>query len=92
MKTTISDLVIAFLDLLEAEGRQLRQSAMDLGLSLGVVVLAMVVGGVAVGFFLWGVYQMLLTWFTPPVTAFLMSLLALVLALVLLGIARWLNR
>ncbi len=92
MKTTISDLVIAFLDLLEAEGRQLRQSAMDLGLSLGVVVLAMVVGGVAVGFFLWGVYQLLLTWFTPPVTAFLMSLLALVLALVLLGIARWLNR
>ena len=92
MKTTISDLVIAFLDLLEAEGRQLRRSALDLGLSLGVVVLAMVVGGVAVGFFLWGVYQLLLTWFAPPVTAFLMSLLALVLALVLLGIARWLNR
>jgi len=92
MKTTISDLVIAFLDLLEAEGRQLRQSALDLGLSLGVVVLAMVVGGVAVGFFLWGVYQVLLTWFTPPVTAFFMSLLALVLALMLLGVARWLNR
>ena len=92
MKTTISDLVIAFLDLLEAEGRQLRQSALDLGLSLGVVVLAMVVGGVAVGFFLWGVYQVLLTWFSPPVTAFFMSLLALVLALMLLGVARWLNR
>ncbi len=92
MKTTVSDLVIALFDLLEAEGRLLRQSAMNLGVGLGFVVLALIVGGVAVGFFLWGVYQLLLAWFSPAVTAFLMSLLALVLALIILGIARWLNR
>ncbi len=92
MKTTISDLVIAFFDLLEAEGRALRENAMNVGAGLGIVLLAMLVAGVAVGFFLWGIYQLLLGWFSPPVTALLMSLLALLLSFLLLGIARWLTR
>lgn len=92
MKTTISDLIIAFFDLLEAEGRALRESTMQVGLGLATVLLAMLIGVVAVGFFLWGMYQFILMWVTPAVAALLMALLALLLALLVLGIARWLTR
>lgn len=92
MKTTVSDLVIAFFDLVEAEGRALRESTMAVGMGLGFVVLAMLIGSIAVGFFLWGIYLLLLTWFSPPATALLLSLVALTIALIVLGVARWLTR
>lgn len=92
MKTTISDLVIAFFDLVEAEGRTLRQATMKVGVGLSCVIIAMLIGIVAVAFFLWGVYQLILVWVSPPVAALLMSLLALVLAMITLGVAKWLTR
>jgi hypothetical protein len=52
----------------------------------------MLIGIAAVAFFLWGIYQFILIWFSPPLAALLMSLLALVLALVTLGVAKWLTR
>ena len=91
MKTTVSDLVIAFFDLIEAEGRALRQATMRVGVGLSCVVIAMLIGIAAVAFFLWGIYQFILIWFSPPLAALLMSLLALVLALVTLGVAKWLT-
>jgi hypothetical protein len=92
MKTTVSDLVIAFFDLVEAEGRTLRQETMRVGVGLSCVIIAMLIGIAAVAFFLWGIYQLFLIWFSPPVTALLMSLLALTLALITLGVAKWLTR
>ena len=92
MKTTISDLVIAFFDLVEAEGRTLREVTMRVGVGLSCVIIAMVIGLAAVAFFLWGIYQLVLVWVSPPVAALLMSLLALVLALISLGVAKWLTR
>lgn len=82
MKTTISDLVIAFLDLLEAEGRSLRDATLRLGWGLAFVQLAMLIGLVAVGFFLWGIYLYAAAWVSPAAAALLTSLLALILALV----------
>ena len=82
MKTTISDMVIAFLDLLEAEGRSLREATLRLGLGLSFVLLAVLIGLVAVGFFLWGIYQYTAAWLNPAAAALLMSLLALILALI----------
>ncbi len=92
MKTTISDLVIAFFDLLEAEGRALRQHTMNVGYGLGIVLLAMLVAAVAVGFFLWGIYLLLQSWFSPPATALILAGIALLVSLLLLGLARWLTR
>ncbi|WJW74256.1 hypothetical protein QVG61_06920 [Thiohalobacter sp. IOR34] len=92
MKTTLSDLVIAFLDLLEAEGRTLRDSALRLGWGLGLVLLAMLTGLVAMGFFLWGLYQYTLAWLSPPAAAMLMALLALILALLIGRLAMRCNR
>jgi hypothetical protein len=92
MKTTISDLVIAFFDLVEAEGRTLRQATMRVGVGLSCVIIAMLIGIAAVAFFLWGVYQLILVWVSPPLAALLMALLALVLAMITLGVAKWLTR
>lgn len=92
MKTTVSDLVIAFFDLVEAEGRTLREATMRVGVGLSCVIIAMIIGLAAVAFFLWGIYQLVLVWFSPPVAALLMSLLALVLALITLAVAKWLTR
>ncbi len=92
MKTTISDLVIAFFDLVEAEGRTLRHMTIRVGIGLSCVIIAMLIGIAAVAFFLWAVYQLILIWLSPPVAALLMSLLALTLALATLGVAKWLTR
>ncbi|HEC19127.1 MAG TPA: hypothetical protein ENI97_07250 [Gammaproteobacteria bacterium] len=92
MKTTISDLVIAFLDLLEAEGRSLRDATLRLGWGLAFVLLAMLIGLVGVGFFLWGVYQYTAIWLNPPAAALLMSLLALILAFIVGRMAMAWNR
>jgi len=92
MKTTISDLVIAFFDLVEAEGRALRHHTLRVGIGLACVVLALLVTTAATGFFLWGVYQLLLGWFSPPAAALWMAGVALVLAALALGCARWLTR
>lgn len=92
MKTTISDLVIAFLDLLEAEGRSLRDASLRLGWGLAFVLLAMLIGLVAVGFFLWGIYLYTAAWLNPAAAALLMSLLALVLALLVGRMAMAWNR
>lgn len=90
MKTTISDLVIAFFDLLEAEGRTLRRQTMRVGWGLAFVVLTLAIAMVALVFFLWGVYQYAAVWLGPPAAALLMALLALVLALFTAWLAvRW---
>ncbi len=90
MKTTISDFIIAFLDLLEAEGRTLREETMRVGWGLAFVGLSAVIGLVALGFFLWGVYQYTAAWVGPPAAALLLALLALALALATARLAvRW---
>ena len=92
MKTTISDLVIAFFDLLEAEGRVLRRQAVRVGIGLRCVGLALFIATVGVVFLLWGGYQLLLLWLSPALAALAMALAALLLAVAALASARWLTR
>lgn len=90
MRTTISDLVIAFLDLLEAEGRTLRQQTMRVGWGLAFVLLTLVTASIGLGFLLWGAYQYAVAWLGEPAGALLMALVALVLALITgMLAARW---
>jgi ABC-type antimicrobial peptide transport system permease subunit len=83
----IADFIIAFLDLLEAEGRTLRRSVMRVGWSLLLMLIAAFLVLAAAGFFLAGIYQYLSSQFAPPVTALLLSFLSLLLALIIAGIA-----
>lgn len=92
MKTTLSDLVIALLDLLEAEGRSLRSAVLRVGLGLGLLTIAVVMLLVSMAFLLWSAYQFVSLWLGPTLAALAMSLLALVLALLVVYLVKWLNR
>jgi hypothetical protein len=87
--TTILDIVTVFLRLLEAEGRILRRAVMHLGWALAFMALASLLLLAATGFFLLGVYQYLAAQMSPGAASLLLSLLALALALIAAGIAKW---
>nr|HID13374.1 hypothetical protein [Anaerolineae bacterium] len=61
MKTTLSDFVIAFFDLMEAEGRALKTVSIRVGWDMAFIILATVVILVASSSFLWGIYLLLVT-------------------------------
>ena len=82
MKTTLSDFVIAFLDLLEAEGRTLKQATMRVGWGMAFIILSAIFILIAGGFLLWGIYQQLITLTTPATAAILIALSALILAVI----------
>jgi len=88
----IADLIIAFFDLLEAEGRTLRRAVMRLGWGLMLLVVAAFMILAAAGFFLMGIYQYFSSQYTSQVAALLLSFLSLMLAFIIVGIAYWRNR
>jgi len=87
--TTILDIATVFLRLLEAEGRILRRAVMRLGWALVFMTLASLLFMAAAGFFLLGIYQYLAAQMSPGIASLLLSLLALALALIVAGIAKW---
>lgn len=87
--TTLLDIGTAFLRLLEAEGRILRRAVMNVGWALACVGIASLLVLTAAGFFLAGIYQYLAAHLSPAAASLLVSLLALVLALIFVGIAKW---
>jgi len=87
--TTILDIATVFLRLLEAEGRILRRAVMRLGWALVFMALACLLFMAAAGFFLLGIYQYLAAQMSPGIASLLLSLLALALALIVAGIAKW---
>jgi hypothetical protein len=89
MMSNLADIVIAFLDLLEAEGRSLRRSVMNLGWAIAFIVIALFLFLASAGFFLWGLYQFLAVQTTPVVSALLLSFVALVLAAMAAGYSLW---
>ena len=80
MKTTLTDIVSAFLDLMEAEGRTLNTASIRVGWSKAFITLAAEFILVASSSFLWGVYQLLIMVVSPPAAAMLIALAALLLA------------
>jgi len=88
----IADLIIAFFDLLEAEGRTFRRAVMRLGWGLMLLVIAAFMILAAAGFCLMGIYQYFASQYSTPAAALLLSSLSLVLAIIIVGIAYWGNR
>jgi hypothetical protein len=87
--TTILDIATVFLRLLEAEGRILRRAVIGLGWALAFMALAFFLLLGAAGFLLLGIYQYLAAQMTPGAASLLLSALALALALIAAGIAKW---
>jgi len=88
MKTTISDFVIAFFDLLEAEGRELKNNTEEViekatfsfqkivfnsSLSVLFTVIIGIVFLIAIFSFAFGLFLWFRTFFSPYVSAFLLS-------------------
>ena len=87
--TTLLDIATVFLHLLEAEGRILKRAVMNAGWALAFVGIASLLVLVAAGFLLAGIYQYLAALMSPAAASILVSLPALVLALIFAGIAKW---
>jgi len=80
----ISDYLIAIVELLEAEAAAAKSSFLKLFVSLVLISIAalLLVGGLV--FLFYGVYQLLLVWLSPLLTAFILAALLLCCAIALI--------
>ncbi|HEX9872278.1 MAG TPA: hypothetical protein VGC99_27515 [Candidatus Tectomicrobia bacterium] len=88
----LAELLIAFLELLEAEARALRSGAFRLGLSLALLGTAgtLVLAGVAL--IMWALYLYLAIILSPPPATLITGMVTLLVAGVLVWSARRLSR
>ena len=89
--TTLLDIVMSFLRLLQAEGRVLRKAVMDTAWALAFIGISSLLVLAASGFLLAGIYQYLAALMSPAVASILVTFPALVLALIFAGIVKWLT-
>ncbi len=95
-KVTISDFTIALFELVEAEGKALRQSirvflteerlalektAFCSGLSLALVGAAILSLLIALGFLSWGIYELCVAYISPQAAPFITGVLWLAISL-----------
>ncbi len=88
----LADFIIAFFDLLEAEGRTLRRAVMQVVLCMVLLLIAALLSLAAAGFFLVGMYQYLSLYIAPPFAALVLACVSLLLGLIVAGIAHWRTR
>ncbi len=89
---TISDYLIALFELVEAEGREFKKQGLNMGFSLGLIVLGFIVLLASFGFLIWSVYGFLSQVFSVGLTFFFMFILTFILAIIIFGISKWISR
>jgi hypothetical protein len=87
--STLLDIAMSFLRLLQAEGRVLRRAVMETAWALAFVGITSLLVLAASGFLLAGIYQYLATQMSPAAASILVTFPALVLALIFAGIVKW---
>ncbi len=88
----MSELVIAFFDLLEAEGKALQRGAIRTGIGLTLLTVVGLLALTGFGFLIWALYGWLAGQYTQPEASALTGGAVLVLTGVLLWIATRLAR
>ena len=87
MKVTISDFIIAFFDLLEAEGREFRKNIQKTFLNSSLLVLGIIISGflflISIFAFAFGLYMWLKTIFSAYTSAFILSFVFFIVGIVL---------
>jgi len=83
---SLADLILTFLNLMEAEGRTLRAGLLRLGLLIALAGLGCLLAGAALGFIIWAIYGYLRLGLDQPAAALLTGLIFLVVA----GVLTWL--
>lgn len=88
-ETSISEYLIALLELVEAEGRELKRQTLKVGFSLGLILLAFGLIFTAFGFLIWGAFIFLNTQMSQQFAAFTLGGIIFLLSFAILGIAKW---
>jgi hypothetical protein len=88
----LAELLIAFLELLEAEARALRSGAFRLGLSLALLGTAGTLALAGVALIMWALYLYLAIILSPPTATLITGMVTLLVAGVLVWSARRLSR
>jgi hypothetical protein len=88
----LTELIIALLELLEAEARALRSGSFRLGLSLALLGTAGALMLVGVGLILWALYLYLVIFLSPPTATLITGIITLLVSGGLVWSARQLNR
>ena len=87
--TTLLDIAMSFLRLLQAEGRMLKRAVMETAWALAFIGITSLLVLAASGFLLAGIYQYLAMQMSPAAASILVTFPALVLALIFAGIVKW---
>jgi hypothetical protein len=87
--TTLLDIAMDFLRLLQAEGRMLRRAVMNAAWVLAFIGIASLLVLAASGFLLAGIYQYLAAQMSSAAASILVTFPALVLALIFASIVKW---
>ena len=82
MIKAIVDLIIAFLGLIETMARSMRKAVVNLGWGIAFMVIAALLILASSAFFMWGLYQYFAALLSPAVSAFIVSFVSLVLAVI----------
>jgi len=88
----LAELLIAFLELLEAEARALRSGTFRLGLSLALLGTAGTLAVAGVSLIMWALYRYLAIILSPPTATLITGMVTLLVAGVLVWSARRLSR
>jgi len=88
----LAELLIAFLELLEAEARALRSGAFRLGLSLALLGTAGTLALASVALIMWALYLYLAIILSPPTATLITGMVTLLVAGALVWSARRLSR
>ena len=88
----LTELLLAVVDLLEAEARALRRGVARLVTSATLVVCAGVLVLAALGLLTWSLYQCLLRYFEPAAAGGIGGGALIIVAAVMFGVAKWLSR
>ena len=88
----LAELLIAFLELLEAEARALRSGAFRLGLSLALLGTAGTLALAGVALIMWALYLYLAIILSPPTATLITGMVTLLVAGALVWSARRLSR
>jgi len=88
----LAELLIAFLELLEAEARAVRSGTFRLGLSLGLLGTAVTLVFAGVSLIMWALYLYLAIILSPPTATLITGNVTLLVAGVLVWSARRLSR
>lgn len=89
---SLAHMIVAATDLVESEGRLLKQNLLRTVIAVVAALLSIVLAFVGVGFFLYGLFLWISQYLTAPITAILFGLITVGLSTGLLWTARRLTR